>query len=231
METLLYTLLGLVLVFLLSLSPLGANFRRWMMAKMYTVAQKKFEPYIAERKTTLFADLSGTVLEIGPGNGVNFAYLPDSVRSWVGIEPNPHMHAELRAAGERRGIAAEFRTVSTEGMEVDDESVDVVLSTLVLCSVPDPDSVVRDIHRILRPGGRFVFLEHVAAPRGSKLRRWQRWMAPFWRYFADGCCLDRELGDAIKRGGFADVKMQEFEVPKKVVPAVVSLHVSGVAVK
>jgi len=231
MELFVYSLAGLLLLFLLSLSPVGASFRKWMMAKLYVAAQKKYEPYIADRKQRLFANLAGTVLEIGPGNGVNFAYLPDGVRRWIGIEPNPHMHEQLREAGAQRGIEADFRAVAAAGMEVDDESVDAVLSTLVLCSVPDPNAVVRDIHRILRPGGRFVFIEHVAAPRRSKLRHLQRFVKPLWWYFADGCCPDRELGEVIRRGGFADVHIDEFTVPKEVAPAVVSPHVAGVAVK
>ena len=231
MAALLYALGALFLLFLLTLSPPGAGFRKWMMVKLYTAAQKKFEPYIAERKKRLFADLSGTVLEIGPGNGANFPHLPDRVSRWIGIEPNPHMHAELRRAGALRGIEADFREVTTEGMDVGDASVDVVLSTLVLCSVPDPDAVVREIHRILKPGGRFVFLEHVAAPRGSGLRRLQRLAKPFWWYFADGCRPDRDLADVIRRSGFDDLTLHEFTVPKDVVPTVVSPHVAGMAVK
>jgi ubiquinone/menaquinone biosynthesis C-methylase UbiE len=193
MHALPITLALLLVLFLLSLSPPGVGFRRWMMARLYTLAQRRHEKHIADRKRELFANLAGTVLEIGPGTGVNFQYMPAGVERWIGIEPNPHMHAELRDAGASSGLQAEFRTVSTEGMQVEDESVDAVLSTLVLCSVPDPTAVVRDIHRILKPGGRFVFLEHVAAPADTPLRRVQRIARPFWRYFADGCHLDREL--------------------------------------
>ena len=109
--TLIIAFAGLLSLFLLSLTPLGTRFRRWMMAKLNTLAQSKYEPHVAERKQQLFSDLSGTVLEIGPGNGVNFSYLPDGVRRWIGIEPNPFMHAELRAAGAQCGIEADFRTV------------------------------------------------------------------------------------------------------------------------
>ncbi len=90
MVVFLYVLVGLLALFLLSLTPLGANFRRWTMAKLYVAAQRKHEPFVAERKKRLFADLSGTVLEIGPGTGANFAHLPDGVRRWIGIEPNPY---------------------------------------------------------------------------------------------------------------------------------------------
>ena len=102
---------------------------------------------------------------------------------------------------------------------------------LVLCSVPDPAAVVRDIRRILKPGGRFVFIEHVAAPRGSSLRRLQRFVKPFWWYFADGCRPDRELTEVIRSSGFSEVNLEEFDVPREAAPAVVSPHVLGVAIK
>ena len=226
----LYLLLGLAGLFALSLTPLGSGFRRWMMAKAYAGVQEKYEPHAAARKRELLGDLTGTVLEIGPGTGVNFRYLPDGIR-WIGIEPNPHMHAALREAAAGRGIGAEFRTVTTEGMVVDNDSVDVVLSTLVLCSVPDPARVVQDILRILKPGGRFVFLEHVAAPPRTWLRRAQRLAKPFWWYFADGCRPDRDLGSVIRDTGFADVTIEEYRMPPEAVPAVVGPHVAGVAIK
>ncbi len=231
MPLLVYTLIAFFVLFLLSLTPPGANFRRWMMAKLYSSVQKPYEPYIAGRKKTLFTNLSGTVLEIGPGNGANFVHLPESVNRWIGIEPNPHMHAELRKAGEERSIEADFRQVGAEGMEVEDGSVDSVLSTLVLCSVRNPEAVLRDILRVLKPGGRFVFIEHVAAPSGSRLHRLQRLIKPIWWYIADGCCPDRELGKMIRNSGFTRVTLDEFTAPREAMPGFVSPQISGVAVK
>jgi SAM-dependent methyltransferase len=231
MQIVLYALLALLVLFALSLTPPGRGLRQRMMARFYTRAQADHEAHVADRKRALLGTLSGTVLEIGPGTGVNFQYLPDGVKAWIGIEPNPHMHTELHAAGARHAIPTEFRLLSTEGMAVDDESVDAVLSTLVLCSVPDPDAVLRDIRRILKPGGRFVFLEHVADHDGTRLRRIQGLARPVWRYFADGCRPDRALGTSIREAGFADVEMERFVIPKDVVPAVVSPHIAGVAVK
>lgn len=220
-----------LLLFLLSLSPFGAGFRGWIMAKLYVMVQKKAEPFLAERKRRLFADLSGIVLEIGPGNGVNFDSMPDGVRRWIGIEPNPYMHDQLRKAAAERGIEADFRTGSAQGMQVGENSIDVVVSTHVLCSVPDPQALLHDIHRVLRPGGRFVFIEHVAAPPGSRLRRLQRLAKPFWWYCAGGCRPDRELGNTIRAAEFEQLRIEEFEVPRQFAPAVVSPHVAGVAVK
>jgi SAM-dependent methyltransferase len=231
MGVLLYILTALAALFLLTLTPIGRGFRQWIMARIYTKVQTRYERHIAERKRILLDSLEGTVLEIGPGNGINFQYMPAKVERWIGIEPNPYMHNELRAAGAQHDVATEFRMLSTEGMVVEDESVDTVLSTLVLCSVPDARAVVRDIHRILRPGGRFVFVEHVAAPRGSGLRRLQGLLRPIWSYFADGCCPNRELAEAIRSADFAHVEIEEFHMPKEAVPSIVAPHIAGVAVK
>jgi ubiquinone/menaquinone biosynthesis C-methylase UbiE len=231
MTVLFYILSAMVALFLLSITPVGKDFRRWMMAKMYDRAVMNYGAHVAERRRELLAGLTGTVLEIGPGTGVNFQYLPASVERWIGIEPNPYMHPALRARGKMHDVETEFRLLSTEGMAMDDDSVDNVLSTLVLCSVPDPDAVLRDICRILKPGGRFLFMEHVAASRGTRLRRVQGLLRPVWKYFADGCCPDRELGVAIENAGFSEVKIEAFQMPRAAALAWLAPHISGVAVK
>jgi len=201
------------------------------MARMYDRVQRQHEAKVAARKRELFADLGGTVLEIGPGTGVNFRHYPEAVKRWIGIEPNRHMHAALQQAGRPSGIAIELRGVGVEGMDVGDATVDAVVSTLVLCSVPDPAVVLRDVARVLRPGGRFVFLEHVAAPRGSRLRLAQRLFRPVWRYIADGCRPDRELAAAVHEAGFASVTIEEFTLPREAVPGIVSPHIAGTATR
>ncbi len=231
MTWLLYTGFGSLLLFLLSLTPPGRSARQWLMARIYTRVQRRHEAHVAERKRDLLGGLSGTVLEIGPGAGANFAYLPETVKRWIGLEPNPHMHAELREAGARHGVAVELRQVSAEGMAVDDASVDAVLSTLVLCSVRDPELVVREIYRVLKPGGHFVFMEHVAAPRGTGLRRVQALVKPLWRYLAGGCCPDRELGAVLREAGFSALEIDEFRLPKGLAPAIIAPHLAGRAIK
>ncbi|MCA8943649.1 MAG: class I SAM-dependent methyltransferase [Planctomycetes bacterium] len=227
-----WTALGVVLaLFLASLTPAGRDFRRRMMARMYDRTMRRYEARIGDRKRALFAALSGTVLEIGPGTGANFEFLPAAVTRWIGVEPNPHMHASLRAAAERQGIAAEFRSATTDAMAVDDASVDCVLSTLVLCSVPDPTAVARDVERVLRPGGKFVFIEHVGAPRGSTLRFFQSLVRPFWAYFADGCCPNRDLEQAIRDVGFASISVERFRIDREAGPAIIAPHIAGVAGK
>jgi SAM-dependent methyltransferase len=172
----------------------------------------RYESMVADRKRALFAELRCDILEIGPGAGPNLIYYPRDCR-WIGVEPNPFMHRYLREAAERAGLRVDIRTLTAERLPAEDESVDAVVSTLVLCSVREPAVVLQEVRRVLKPGGRFVFLEHVAAPEGTRLRTVQRWIRPIWRRIADGCHPDRETGPAIERAGFARVQYDSFRLP------------------
>lgn len=188
--------------------------------------KRSYEPLVRERKQALFGSLHGAVLEIGPGTGPNLAYYPQHTR-WIGVEPNPHMHPYLYAEAARHGIAVELRSGSAERLPADDASVDVVVSTLVLCSVGDVAQTLREVRRVLKPGGRFVFVEHVAAPRGSRLRTVQNLIQPLWTPLADGCHPNRETWNDIEQAGFVDVRVEHFRLP--VGPA--GPHIAGVAVR
>ena len=181
-----------------------------------------YERLVAERKRELLAPLRGTVLEIGPGTGANLGYFAPDVR-WLGIEPNPYMERYLAREAARLGRSIEVRSGSAERLDLVDGSVDAVVSTLVLCSVPDQALALAEVRRVLKPGGRFVFLEHVAAPRGTWLRRAQRGVRPVWRLLGDGCYPDRETWQAIGRAGFARVTLDQFSLPLPIMAP----HIAG----
>ena len=178
------------------------------------------------RKRALFADLTGSVVEIGPGTGVNLPYLPDGIH-WIGLEPNPHMHEFLRPLLAKRDIDADVRPDSAQDTGLPDACADAVVSTLVLCSVPDLDATLAELHRILKPGGALFFIEHVVANEGSWLRLLQKAIKPVWRPLADGCHPDRDTGAALQRAGFASVEYERFDTGLPVV----SPHIMGVATK
>jgi SAM-dependent methyltransferase len=134
----------------------------WGMARSSTA----HSALVAEHKRALLSSLQGDVLEIGPGTGPNLAYYAPGIR-WIGVEPNPHMHPYLRREAERLGLTVDLRTGTAERLIAADASVDAVVSTLVLCSVADLPGTLREIRRVLRPGGPFVFIEHVAARCGG----------------------------------------------------------------
>lgn len=204
------------------------DLRRRLFARYYDRVQTHYEEHLAGRKRELFEGIAGHVLEIGPGTGVNLAYLPREIR-WAGVEPNPYMRAELARKARERGVEPEFVEVEGSRISLLDASVDVVLSTLVLCSVPAPAATLNEIRRVLRPGGRFVFVEHVAAPRGTWLRRAQRIARPLWGFMADGCRPDREIDRDIERAGFPALDMERFNVQHDVFSSIVAPHVAGVA--
>jgi ubiquinone/menaquinone biosynthesis C-methylase UbiE len=193
--------------------PQRRGFCRWLFARMHARGYPgRYERFIEPHKRRLLGALAGTVLEIGPGNGANLRFFHSGVR-WIGLEPNVHMLRYLKEEASRLGINAEIRAGLAERIDLPDASVDAVVSTMVLCSVDDVARTLAQIQRVLRPGGRFVFIEHIAAPRGTPLRRIQRMIRPIWRCVGDNCHPDRETDRAIEAAGFAQLDYQRVVAP------------------
>ena len=192
--------------------PCQAGLGKRIHAWVFSHFSPHYERMVADRKRVLFAGLGGSVLEIGPGTGPNLAYYPSGIR-WLGVEPNPFMYPYLRTAAAHAGVQIDLRPGAAERLPAEDASMDAVVSTLVLCSVADPQAVLREILRVLKPGGRFLFLEHVAAPPGTRLRRVQKAIRPVWKFLTDGCHPDRETGPAIEQAGFEHVRYESFRLP------------------
>jgi SAM-dependent methyltransferase len=200
----------------------GKRIHAWVLAHF----AQRYERLVAGRKRSLLGNLTGSILEIGPGAGPNLPFYSKQSH-WIGVEPNPYMHPYLHEAAARAGIQIEIRSEEAERLPAEDESVDAVVSTLVLCSVHDPERVLREILRVLKPRGRFLFVEHVAAPQGTRLLRVQRFLKPLWKKIADGCHPDRETGEMIERAGFTEVRYDQFRLPL----GPVSTQIAGYAIK
>jgi SAM-dependent methyltransferase len=177
-------------------------------------------------KVELFGELRGKVVELGPGAGTNLPYFRRDI-AWTGIEPNPFMHRYLRERAERLALDVDVRLGGAERIDLPSESVDAVASSLVLCSVRDVGKALAEVKRVLRPGGRFVFIEHVAADRGTWTRRLQKVIAPVNRVLGDGCHLERETWRDIYAAGFSEVAMENLELPLWLGGP----HVAGYAIK
>jgi SAM-dependent methyltransferase len=158
----------------------------------------------------LLATLRGTVLELGPGAGVNLRYYAQGIR-WLGIEPSGWARRRARAAATRLGMRAQVRPGRAEALELADESMDAVVCSFVLCSVADQDAALAEVHRVLRPGGRFVFAEHVAAPAGTWRRRGQNVSAALRGLAGISCRPNRETGPAMTRAGFVVLDLHRFD--------------------
>jgi SAM-dependent methyltransferase len=167
--------------------------------------------HLRRHKEDVYADLPDTVVEIGSGVGANFRYLRPGSRV-IAVEPNPYMHSSLRHAAERRGIELEIRDVVGERIDIPDASADAVISSLVLCTVADPGQVVSEVRRVLRPGGRYSYVEHVAAEEGTFTRRLQRRLRRPWAWVFEGCSCERDLQTVIRSAGFDSVEDRKYRI-------------------
>jgi ubiquinone/menaquinone biosynthesis C-methylase UbiE len=184
------------------------------------------DPSMIDRRAALLTAAQGDVLEIGAGDGANLSLYPTDARL-VLLDPNPYLlryipdHAE---SGRRRD--APVVQGLGEGLPFSSGRFDVVVSIHVLCSVRDQVAVMAEIYRVLRPGGRFLFLEHVAAPARSPTRILQHLINPAWRLLGDGCYLTRDTASAIAEAGFHSIELQHFRAGY---PIFVSPHIVGTA--
>ena len=153
------------------------------------------------RREVLLAQASGRVLEIGAGTGLNLAHYPDDLPQLVLLEPEPAMRRRLTRRLRRDGRQAVLIDADAEQLPFADASFDTVVSTLVLCTVEAPDRALAEIGRVLRPGGRLLFIEHVRAesPRLAYLQ--DRLLEP-WRRFACGCRCNRATVELMRACGF-----------------------------
>jgi ubiquinone/menaquinone biosynthesis C-methylase UbiE len=150
----------------------------------------------------------GTVLEVGVGPGVNFSYYDSAkVNKIYALEPNPGM--VLRAENQRRPteLDVEFLDLPGERIPLPEASVDTVVSTFTLCTIPGVADAIRGIARVLRPGGQFLFFEHGLSP-DVRVRRWQERTEPLFQWAFEGCHVTRDIPALIKQGGFGIERME-----------------------
>jgi SAM-dependent methyltransferase len=171
-----------------------------------------FAPYLNHvarvHKQAAFADLGAvTVLELGAGTGANFGYLPRGTHLYA-VEPNLRMHSRLRRRAAAANIALTLLGTGAEAIPLPDESVDEVICSLVLCTVPDPERVLAEVRRVLRPGGKLRFAEHVAADAGSFRHRIQRALRRPWGYVFEGCNPARNTPETVASAGFQTLQIE-----------------------
>jgi SAM-dependent methyltransferase len=197
-------------------------------AVFFAVLDRYLDHLLRPHKQAVFHDLPPTVVELGPGVGANLRYLPAGTRL-IAIEPNPAMHCRLRARAAQARVELEIHATVADDLDLPDASVDAVISSLVLCTVPDPARVLSEVQRVLRRGGRYAFLEHVAAPDGTLLRRVQRATRRPWGWFFEGCSCERDLRSAIEAAGFARATVADVRIRGPFLPA--NTQIAGVATR
>ena len=193
--------------------PVRGRFNAGLLALLDGTMHRHYGPL----KTRLLRDAPPVVVELGPGTGANLRYLPPGTRL-IAIEPNRHMHPLLQRQAAARGIQLDLRGLAGEALDLPDASVDLVFSSLVLCSVARPAQVIAEVQRVLRPGGRFRCIEHVAAPAGSGLATLQQRLRRPWQWLFEGCDLCRDTGAALQTAGFGSVRVEPLRLDTVFVP-------------
>ncbi|MEV3936303.1 class I SAM-dependent methyltransferase [Glycomyces sp. NPDC049804] len=203
-----------------------------LFARWYPGFAAPLEPRgLGERRARLLAPLTGRVLEVGCGHGVNFPHYPAAVTDLVAVEPE----ARLRDLARERAAALERDVTVLDGqaeaLPLESGSFDAVVTTLVLCSVEDQDRALAEIHRVLKPGGRLWCLEHVASSNRAVRAGERVFDAAFWSHAFGGCRTGRETGAAIARAGFDTAGLAPRRYPDLPFPLSVSPHLIGSARK
>ncbi len=165
-----------------------------------------YDPFLAlgerrgmdERRRRLLRRARGRVLEIGAGTGLNLAHYPDGLDELLLSEPLEPMARRLESRLRRSGVRGRVLRAGAEALPVATGSIDTVVSTMVLCTVPDPEGALREIRRVLRPDGRLLFCEHVRSD-SDRLSLWQERLAGPWEAFADGCRCNQDTLGMIER--------------------------------
>jgi ubiquinone/menaquinone biosynthesis C-methylase UbiE len=159
----------------------------------------------------LLAGLSGTVLEIGAGHGLNFPHYPSAVTEVIAIEPEPTLRARAGEAAAEAPVAIRVLPGAAHELPLEDGTVDASVASLVLCSVPDQDRALRELRRVMRPGGELRFYEHViprCQPKRTLVQLVDR--SGLWPAIAGGCHPARDTTAAIETAGFAITEIDRF---------------------
>lgn len=165
-----------------------------------------------ERRIALLSHAHGRVVEVGAGTGLNFPHYPEAVTEVLATEPDPHMFRRLARALPEASVPVRLQRATADALLVGDGWADTVVSTLVLCSVPDQSAVLAEARRVLRPRGSFLFYEHVRA-QDAGLARWQDRLERPWGVVAGGCHPNRDTVGAVERGGFTIGEIERFDLP------------------
>lgn len=182
----------------------------WLLAPVYDrMVAPAEEACFGQWRQDLLSSAAGKVLEIGAGTGANVVRYPATVEQVSFTEPDPGMRKRLDAklddaqtAGTFLPAAAEVRPDPATALTFADDTFDVAVATLVLCTVTDPDAALAEVRRVVKPGGVLLFMEHVAAEDRPDRLKWQRRIDPIWKRIVGGCRLTRRTADTIEAAGF-----------------------------
>jgi ubiquinone/menaquinone biosynthesis C-methylase UbiE len=199
-----------------------------VFAALYDRIMRRGEQHtMGRRRRELLAKARGRTLELGAGTGANLPYYPDDIEELILAEPFEPMRRRTERKLRESGKSASTLDAPAEAVPLEEGSIDTVVSTLVLCTVDFPDIALAEVARVLRPGGQFLFIEHVRS-HSPRMARWQDHLETPWRHLAAGCRCNRDTVASITAAGFSP---ELEETHWKGVPPIVAPLVVGRAVK
>ncbi len=211
----------------ISFPPIGLGFySRSVFPRFYDCLVDT--PDLAKHRQQQLANVSGKILEIGVGTGLNLPHYPENVNQIATVDPNPGMNKRLRRRLRDSGISVDQRIVRCEQLPFDRDTFDCVVSTLTLCSIANIDRAVAEMLRVLKPGGRFLFLEHGLSP-DANVAKWQQRLNGVQRLLADGCRLTVDVRAELQKHPFRSVEVENCYLAKA--PKTHGYLYRGVAVK
>lgn len=205
-----------------------SDVRHPFFARFYERLSRLMERDVGERRDELLTGLSGRVLEIGAGNGMNFAHYPPTVDEVVALEPEPYLREKAEAAAVTAPVRVTVEHAAAYPLPLADDSADAAIASLVLCTVPDPGRALAELRRVLKPGAELRFMEHVRsdAPRKARLQK-RCDSSGIWPWFAGGCHCSRDTVATIEAAGFEVESVRSFDLGPSW--GITNPHVLGVA--
>jgi ubiquinone/menaquinone biosynthesis C-methylase UbiE len=182
---------------------------------------------LAKYRQEVLADVQGEVLEIGFGTGLNLSYYPENIHKIIAIDANPGVNALAQKRLQASSITVDYRVLNGENLPMADKTFDSVVSTWTLCSIANVEQALKEIYRVLKPGGRFFFVEHGLSNQ-SPIQVWQNRLTPLQKIIADGCHFNRDIRQLVENQ-FDTVTLEEFYADK--MPKIAGYLYKGVAIK
>lgn len=215
----------------MSSSRAGHRVRHPVFARFYAWAGPRMEPAVGPHRRALLDGLSGRVIEVGAGTGLNFPHYPAGVTGVLAVEPEPHLREVARRAAGQAPVPVEVVDGLAERLPGEDGAFDAAVVALVLCSVTDQHAALTEIARVLTPTGQLRFLEHVAAEDGALYQVQRAVDATIWPHLAGGCHTGRDTAAAITAAGFTIERLDRFAVPEGRIAFPTSPHLRGTATR